>query len=1624
MAESGSERDPVERLAESFLARFRAGERPALAEIAAAHPELADQIWALFPALIEMEQAGSAVGPVTDSAGPTAALDCAGPESLGDYRIIREIGRGGMAVVYEAVQESLGRHVALKVFTPSTRTDPTLIERFQREARAAARLHHTNIVPVFGVGEHGFHRYYAMQFIQGQGLDAILRELRRLRPAPAPDPDTAGRSPPDPTRSAPLAATVAHSLLTGRFADPIREPRALATHSGGSEIDYELRPLPQEPATAGGDLSRDASAWASQPGGSYARTIARVGLQVAEALAHAHGQGILHRDIKPSNLLLDIAGNVWVTDFGLAKSGDADALTEAGDIVGTVRYMAPERFRGISGPESDVYGLGMTLYELLTLRYPFNDAGRARLIDHILYTDPPPPRSVDAKIPRDLETIVLKAIAKDPADRYVSSRAMADDLDRFLQDRTILARRSSVSERLWRWCRRNPGLAAANITAAVLTTVLAIGSTTAAWIYRDQRNDLRYEQLWTKANLDRAEKAEHQAQLAMGQSLVSEGAALQRTGLIGQRFDSLDRLARAAKVLGADPEGRKRLPEIRNQAIAALGLTDLRVRRLHEYSDYFEVNVDTALQRYAVAEKSGEIVVRRLDDDRVLVRLPGPDRHDFWHAWSAFSPDGELLVAVYLGAGGELLRVWHTGRRELLGSLSSRGSPAFHPDGRRLLFCVKEGGIAVWDHVERRVLRRLPLDFMPSGLVLDPEGRRLAVGRCGPEASNGPGPRVAILEIETGRVLFDWRSQVGSGAMAWSADGQLLAVGGDGRDPRVYVWNVRRGVLASVLQGHSGVVVDAQFAHSGYLLATSSWDGPTRLWDAALGEPLAMAPGGLRSSFAPDDRRLGFAVGGKVGVWDVATGAECRTLHPGMLGNRTEMRDQTLVQCSDVSPDGRLIATGAGDGVRLWEADTGRELAHLKAGLCETVLFHPDGQCLISSSKWGLYRWPIRPDPDRAPDAIFVGPPDLLREYAGTEWARATWVPDHRTLALVDNANAQVLLIDTSHPHAAWSRAAALDSGANHRMTSVSVSPDGRWLAAGGWKEAGVRVWDLGSRRLERILTPPDTVGDTSFFIGFSPDGRWLVSCTLRGAKPSYRFWRVGTWNLGLCIEQERNGMAQHAPAFTGDGRLMALGIAPDQVLLADAATGRELARLTTLQPVTPTPLVFSPDGTKLIARTEQKTALVWDLRLIRDELRPMGLDWDAPPYPPEGAPSGTIMPGVAGIAADGSGGPTQIGASDWAFDAAKAGSTPATRTPAGESAGSKPSPIRSVRVIGEVIETQARRAAELAEMSRRLAAKPDDAEALIHRGWLFTQQKKWPDAIADLEQLLRLRPGDSDVPILLTKAYLETNNLPLARTMLHRHLVESPGDSRARSTFALLALLLGKYQEAAENFTRLLDEDPSSNFARCRRTRAFLQLGRFEEALTDLNALIQKFPGEYDHYELRALAHEGLGQQGQAEADRKRLAELLPRHSGELGNLAWTLVTGPFNGRDPMVGLSLARKAVALAPGQHASLNTLGVARYRMGQYAEAISVLEQSLAVGKGELDAFDLFFLAMAHQKLGHASQARACFYRAVRWWGEHKNLPAQYVSELTGFRAEAEAVLAAARSELPAEVFAPQ
>jgi serine/threonine protein kinase/Tfp pilus assembly protein PilF len=477
MSSAESKSAVVLELAEEFLDRYRRGERPALKEYVAQHPELAAEIREVFPAMAMMENIALADESLAEDEG--AAGGRPPPDvlkQLGDYRIIREVGRGGMGIVYEAEQVSLGRHVALKVLPRKTLLDAKHKRRFEREARAAAKLHHTNIVPVFGVGEHDGMPYYVMQFIQGLGLDEVLGELKRMQGAGV---HTGGEV--RVTRKDVSAAEVARSLLSGQFLPPLSSTIEAATRS------LELSAPGLAAPTISGQLSGSfalSSSSAVLPGQSgfgskargrkqtYWQSVARIGVQVAEALEHAHGQGVLHRDIKPSNLLLDLRGTVWVTDFGLAKADDQQNLTHTGDILGTLRYMPPEAFESMTDRRGDIYSLGLTLYELLALRPAFEEHDRRRLVKLVTTTEPPRLDRLMPSVPRDLVTIIHKAIDRDPAHRYDSAGDLAADLQRFIDDEAILARPVRPWERARKWARRRP--AAAALVALSVAVVMGL----------------------------------------------------------------------------------------------------------------------------------------------------------------------------------------------------------------------------------------------------------------------------------------------------------------------------------------------------------------------------------------------------------------------------------------------------------------------------------------------------------------------------------------------------------------------------------------------------------------------------------------------------------------------------------------------------------------------------------------------------------------------------------------------------------------------------------------------------------------------------------------------------------------------------------------------------------------------------------------------------------------------------------------------------------------------------------------------------------------------------------------------------------------------------------------------
>jgi tetratricopeptide (TPR) repeat protein len=397
---AGDDDDPFEQAAADFTRRVRAGERPTVDEYADRYPEIADLLRELLPTVAAVERAKSD----SKEADRVAASFARPPERLGDFRIVREIGRGGMGIVYEAVQESLGRNVAVKVLPAHVTADERRVRRFDEEAKHAARLHHTNIVPVFGVGADEGLYYYVMQLIDGEGLDRVVakRDDRRMSP----------------------------------------------------------------------------------------RETARIGRDVARALDCAHSHGILHRDVKPANILLDRQGEVWITDFGLAQALEADTGSTQAHLAGTLNYMPPERFHGISETRGDVYSLGVTLYELACGRTPFAAKSSVELMRRITSETPPPMRTVGADVPRDLETIIAKATAREPAGRYATAGELADDLDRFLDGTPIRARRVSYFERAWRWCGRNRVAAAALFTAVASLVSLSIVSAVGYWRTTRLNDDL------------------------------------------------------------------------------------------------------------------------------------------------------------------------------------------------------------------------------------------------------------------------------------------------------------------------------------------------------------------------------------------------------------------------------------------------------------------------------------------------------------------------------------------------------------------------------------------------------------------------------------------------------------------------------------------------------------------------------------------------------------------------------------------------------------------------------------------------------------------------------------------------------------------------------------------------------------------------------------------------------------------------------------------------------------------------------------------------------------------------------------------------------------------------------
>jgi serine/threonine protein kinase/WD40 repeat protein len=773
-------------LAEEFLARYRRGERPSLQEYIDRHPDLAAQFREVLPAMALLENIAIA----DDSlASPPAQLEAPALTQLGDYRILREIGRGAMGIVYEAEQLSLGRHVALKVLPATLPVDAQRKLRFEREARAAARLHHTNIVPVFGVGSQDGLAYYVMQFIQGLAMSEVLIEIKRLR-------SHNGTTPPASAPEA-AAALVARSLLTGQFEPPPAGASAAAT----IDLAPGAAAAEQETPTLGGAAPSSLAvplpghADGGQKSSSYWHSIARIGVQVASALEYAHHQGILHRDIKPANLLFDTHGTTWVTDFGLAKADDQPDLTHLGNVPGTLRYLPPEAFKGKRGCQSDVYALGLTLYELLALRPAFDEKDQDRLFVQVKRAVPPRLDALNPAIPRDLVTIVHKAIERELSDRYATAADLAADLQRFLDDEPPKARRIGVTERFGRWCRRNP-LVASLVAAVILAT--AAGFATTLW---------QMQVAWTNADL------------AMGHAAEVEK---KRIEIIRQAYE-----------VGKQRDDIKSLLD---QVNTLLQNADSASEQLKKTQARLQANLYVAhINEIPTAIASGN-VSRALE----LLELTrpqheGPDLRGFeWYYW-------------YRQLHGD--RSWKLPFRPDL--LPRKATRQYSEDLMRVAILKDPWNsprMEVWDTVtgQERFTFRWPGGASLCSCKLNADGKRVVLLAKDPPAADGGAAAdswtVQVGDVDARKIIFQRHINcaIDIGSVAISPDGDRLAVF---TPPGLHMWSIPGGNKPVVVKIPS--ISNMAFKFGGQrLMGFIYHDGEysVAMWDAATGESLLKTP--------------------------------------------------------------------------------------------------------------------------------------------------------------------------------------------------------------------------------------------------------------------------------------------------------------------------------------------------------------------------------------------------------------------------------------------------------------------------------------------------------------------------------------------------------------------------------------------------------------------------------------------------------------------------------------------------------------------------------------------------------------------------------------------------------------
>jgi eukaryotic-like serine/threonine-protein kinase len=903
-----------------------------------------------------------------------------------------------------------------------------------------------------------------------------------------------------------------------------------------------------------------------QQAAHYVRTI-------AETIHYAHQCGILHRDLKPSNVIIDRQDQPRITDFGLVKwlAGDSN-LTATDQVLGTPTFMPPEQAaakHSLIGPPSDVYSMGAILYDLLTGRPPFRSATTMDTLRQVLEDEPAAPRLLNPEVPRDLETICLKCLQKEPHRRYATAALLAEDLQRFLSGKPIAARPIGRLERTWRWCRRQPVLASLTASVILLIVLVITGSLTAAWALNRQ--------------LQRAEQAEADAVDKLWGSYLAQAQVGRVSGRIGQRFESLEALAKAAAIRPSQA--------LRYEAVACMQLFDLRFLEKWKISPKHEGSVvfSPTLEIFVFEDAAKGLNVCRFSDNAVLFRIPPVKKPQGTDCY--FSPNGRLLAVKQWS--DDTMQLWDVARRKVLADVPVKVHKVafgFSPDSRRFAVGSPDGNIGIYDIASLKEMQHLKPQLTPTMIKYHPQANLIAVLDDGKSD-------VEVLDINSASKSWRLSHPGNPGILEWSPDGRLLAVA---HDEQIHLWNVPARSRLGVLEGKQSRVTYLAFNHAGNVLTSCGWDNITRFWDPFLCKELLNVPGCRAIQFSADDRRLAFCERNAVGLWEIAD-RESHLLYrvPG---------EKIRIYGLDISPDGRLVACADDNGVSLWDSLTFHQAASLPLDSTASALFCPDGRGLVTSSRSGVRFWPIQPGTQIG--CLRFGPPERMSASAEEGDKRAALTPDGRWLAAITGCS-HITVFDLKQP----GKSVVLPT--QPPACFVAISPDGRWVADGTWSYAsGVRIWDAHRGNLVRRLLPDQS----TVAVAFSPDGKWLVT----EHNSEYQFWETDTWRPHHCITRILPEGAWQA-AFSSDGNLMSIVVTPYILRLIEPATGRALADFPSFRSKVVASACFSPRGDAL-AIVNDECPEIWDLRRVRKRLQSMKLDWNLPPIP-QRVSTGSLRP-------------------------------------------------------------------------------------------------------------------------------------------------------------------------------------------------------------------------------------------------------------------------------------------------------------------------------------------------------------------------------------------------------------